>query len=167
MPKRLTSAEAFARGQGPNPDTPMGRAVAEELAALSESINYAAVQSHLYSDAAEARQPRPPLGIALPWSSNLRHVAVVGVGRRLQEPLKNQLGCAIALPAPQLTVTRKGGHILPESTRAIMERGGATTAAALAVPIDAELRAYEASKGSLADRAASQKGTAAEIMSRA
>ena len=123
------------------------------------------MQSHLYADAPECRLPRPPLGIALPWGSNLRHVAVVGVQRRLQEPLKNQLGKPIALPEPSLARTARGFEI-PESTRAIIARGGATTRDALAVPEDAELAAYEASKGTLAHRASQQKGSAAEIMSR-
>ena len=164
MPRRITSAEAFARGAGM--DTPTSRAVAAELASLSDAINYASVQSHLYSDAAEARLPRPPLGISLPWQSNLRHIAVIGVERRLAEPLKNQLGRSITLAEPALATSTRG-HPLPESTRAIMARGGASTGDALGVPIDAELRAYEATKGSVAERAASQKGTAAEIMSRA
>jgi hypothetical protein len=165
MPKRKTSAEVAALGAGPNPDTPTAQAIRDELASLNTAINYASVQSHLYADEPEARLPRPPVGIALPWGSNLRHVACVGVARRLQEPLKNQLGKPIALPEPALTLTARGCEI-PESTRGIMARGGATTRGALAVAEDAELAAYEASKGSLAQRASQQKGSAAEIMSR-
>jgi len=165
MPKRKTSAEVAALGAGPNPDTPTAQAIRDELAALNNSINYASVQSHLYADVPESRLPRPPVGIALPWGSNLRHIAVVGVHRRLQEPLKNQLGKPIALPEPSLALTARGCEI-PESSRAIMARGGASTRDALTVREDAELAAYEASKGTLAERASQQKGSAAEIMSR-
>lgn len=165
MPKRKTSAEVAALGAGPNPDTPTAQAIRAELSFLNASITYAAVQSHLYPDEPESRMPRPPLGLALPWGSNLRHVAVVGVPRRLQEPLKNQLGKPLSLPEPEQALTARGCEI-PESTRAIMARGGVTTRAALGVAVDAELAAYEGSKGSLSQRASQQKGSAAEIMSR-
>ena len=121
------------------------------------NTSFSAPSSHLYHDAATA-VPRPPAGTELPWGSPLRHVSA-GVG----VPAINKLGAPQLLPAPALARTA-GGFALQESVRAIMARGGARAEAVL--PEDAETRAYEASKGSLADRAAMTQGTAAEIMSR-
>jgi hypothetical protein len=138
-------------------DTAVSAEIREALAGLHVASSFAAPSSHLYHDA-DTVTPRPPAGTELPWGSPLRHVSA-GVG----SSLVNQLGAPQLLPAPALATTR-AGHPLQESVRAIMARGGASSAAVL--PEDAEIRAYENSKGSLAERAAMTQGTAAEIMSR-
>ena len=92
-------------------------------------------------------------------NSNLKHVQ----STMRTTSLRNILGVPQKLPSPALTLT-SNGVFEPESYRSIMARGGATTKDLLAE--DAELRLYENAKGSLAERAAMTKGSAAEIMSR-
>jgi hypothetical protein len=131
--------------------------IKEQLHTMHVNTSFSAPSSHLYHDAATT-VPRPPAGTELPWGSPLRHVSC-GVG----VPAINKLGAPQLLPAPALAHSARG-YALQESVRAIMARGGARAEAVL--PVDAETRAYEESKGSLADRAAMTQGTAAEIMSR-
>ena len=138
-------------------DTPASAALRAELLQLHVTTSFAAPSSHLYHDA-DVTVARPPGGTELPWGSPLRHVSA-GIG----SDVINKLGAPQLLPPASLARTANG-VAMQESVRAIMARGGATARGVL--PADAETRAYEESKGSLADRAAMTQGTAAEIMSR-
>ena len=153
---KAASRAAAARQQRDRP-TEQARRIKAELASLHVVSSFAAPSSHLYH-AADTTTPRPPGGTDLPWGSPLRHVSA-GLGTSIV----NVLGQPQRLPLPALSTTR-AGFPMQESVRAIMARGGATSASVL--PTDSEIRLYEASKGSLADRAAMTQGTAAEIMSR-
>lgn len=153
---RAAGVAQAARAERDKP-TEMSRAILEELHSLHLTTSFAAPSSHLYHSA-DTTTPRPPGGIDLPWSSPLRHVS-----SGINSTMINKLGQPQFIPAPSLART-SDGFLLQESVRAIMARGGATSRNVL--PEDAEIRAYEESKGSLAERAALTQGTAAEIMSR-
>jgi len=155
---RAAKAAAIAR-EHRDSDTPKAAAIRAELERLHVTTSFASPSSHLYHQA-DTTCPRPPAGIELKWTSNLRHVSVENAR---SASFYNQLGQPLCLPAPPLQMTSKG-VCLPESVRQIMARGGATSRDL--VPEDAELVAYENSKGSLQERAKSLTGTAAEIMSR-
>lgn len=153
---KAASRAAAARQQRDRP-TEQARRIKAELSSLHVISSFAAPSSHLYH-AADTTTPRPPGGTELPWGSPLRHVSA-GLGTSIV----NVLGQPQRLPLPALSTTRAGVP-MQESVRAIMARGGASAASVL--PADSEIRLYEESKGSLADRAAMTQGTAAEIMSR-
>jgi len=140
-------------------DTAMSQAIRAELDNLHVTTSFASPSSHLYHES-DAFCPRPPAGVQLNPSSNLKHVQS---SNPRKTPLLNILGVPQRLPSPALTLT-SAGILEPESYRAIMARGGATSKDIL--PEDAELKLYEAAKGTLAERAAMTKGSAAEIMSR-